>query len=245
MFFYKKFSVRPNYIGYLYQKNQFKARLEPGVYRFFDFFLDLDFVTLPTISKIFSVTNQEVLTKDNIALRFSYIIEYKISDEQRLISKFDILRTKINLMGEAEGIMHYFSQVFLREVIARIDSQELNEKRHNIVQDIPEGLNNELNDYGLTIKRLRLRDITFPKMIQDLFAKQLEAKIRAKTELENARTTVATARAFKNASEIMKSDDNIKFLKYLETINQIASKGKHTFIVGELERNQSQMSNSP
>jgi regulator of protease activity HflC (stomatin/prohibitin superfamily) len=235
MLFYKKISVRPNQIGYLYQKNKFKKRLEPGVYRLFNFFSDLNFVALPTISKFFSVTNQEVLTKDNIALRFSYIIEYQIREAETFLAKFDILQKSSNPSGEAEQIIHYFSQVFLREAIATVDSQELNEKRHEFFHAMPENLTNQVNEYGIIIQRLMLRDITFPKAIQDLFAKQLEAKIRAKTELENARTTVATARALKNASEMMKGDDNIKFLKFLETITQIASKGKHTFIVGEFD----------
>jgi len=68
-------------------------------------------------------------------------------------------------------------------------------------------------------------------MIQQLFAQQLKAKIRAKIDLENARTTVATARALKNAAELMKNNENIKFIQYLETITKIAAQGKHTFIL--------------
>lgn len=241
MFFFKRISVRPNHIGYLYQNNQFKKKLTSGVYTFFHFFSKIDCVMLPTISQNFSVVNQEVLTKDNIALRFSYIIEYKISDESVFLSRFDILQKRLNLIGEAEKIIHYSSQFFLRQIIRQMDSQHLNEKHQEITEKIPEGLNEELTSYGLKIKRLRVRDLSFPKMIQELFAKQLEAKIRAKTELENARTTVATARALKNASEIMKNDENIKFLKYLEAITQIASKGKHTFVIGELESNHGQI----
>ena len=83
----------------------------------------------------------------------------------------------------------------------------------------------------------QLIDITFPKAIQDLFARLLDSKIRAKSELENARTAVATARALKNASELMKGDENIKFFQYLETISKIADKGKHTFVIGEVPQN--------
>ena len=92
-----------------------------------------------------------------------------------------------------------------------------------------------LGDYGLELVRPMLRDVTFPKTIQDLFARHLEAKIRAKADLENARTTVATARALKNAAELMKDDENIKFFQLLETINKIADKGKHTFVIGDLQ----------
>ena len=95
----------------------------------------------------------------------------------------------------------------------------------------------ELNENGIEIVRLLVKDLTFPKNIQDLFAKQLESKIRAKSNLENARTQVATARTLKNATELMKGDENIKFVQMLETITKIAEKGKHTFIIGDLAQN--------
>ena len=71
----------------------------------------------------------------------------------------------------------------------------------------------EASEFGILIEQAQLRDLTFPKSIQDLFAKQLEAKIKAKTDLENARTSVATARTLKNASELMKDDDNVRFFQ--------------------------------
>jgi hypothetical protein len=66
---------------------------------------------------------------------------------------------------------------------------------------------------------------------------QLESKIRAKADLENARTAVASARALKNAADIMKNDDNIKFHQLLEAITKIAARGKHSFNInfGDLQ----------
>jgi regulator of protease activity HflC (stomatin/prohibitin superfamily) len=111
----------------------------------------------------------------------------------------------------------------------------LNDKRNELLDVVPESLQRELRDYGIEIVRLMLRDVTFPKTVQDLFSRQLEAKIRAKADLENARTAVASARALKNAAELMKDDENIKFFQLLETITKIAEKGKHTFVIGDLQ----------
>ena len=234
----KVVSVRPNQIGYLYKKNKFQKKLEPGIYKFFDFYQEIDVVTIPTISKIITVTSQEVLTKDNISLRISYIVEYQITDSDIFIGKFNLFANNVNAMYphyvyEAEGVIHSLSQVYLREAIANIESQEINEKRNEILNSIPEPLQNKLNDYGISLNQLIVKDINFPKMIQKLFAQQLEAQIRAKLDLENARTTVATARALKNASELMKDNENIKFIQFLETITKIAAQGKHTFIIGD------------
>ena len=237
----KVVSVRPNQIGYLYKKNKFQKKLKPGIYRFFDFHREIDVVTLPTISKIITITNQEVLTKDNISLRLSYLVEYQITDSDIFVGKFNVFANNFNFpyanfLGEAESVIHNLSQVYLREAIATIESQEINEKRNEIINSIPESLQNKLNNYGISIHQLIVKDISFPKMIQQLFAQQLEAKIRAKLDLENARTTVATARTLKNASELMKNNENIKFIQFLETITKIATQGKHTFIVGDINQ---------
>ena len=239
--FRKVVSVRPNQVGYLYKKNKFQKKLSPGIYKFFDFYKEIDAVIIPTISKIITIANQEVITKDNISLRISYLVEYQITEGDIFVNKFNLFpnsfnRLYANSLYEAESVIHNLSQVYLREALATIESQEINEKRSEILNAIPDALQNKLNNYGISINQLIVKDINFPKMIQQLFAQQLEAKIRAKLDLENARTTVATARTLKNASEIMKNNENIKFIQFLETITKIATQGKHTFVIGDVKQ---------
>jgi regulator of protease activity HflC (stomatin/prohibitin superfamily) len=139
------------------------------------------------------------------------------------------------MTGQIESRLTAITHIAIRQVISSINSEEINEKRSEICDFKTESMVTEAQQLGLRLEGAFLRDLTFPKAIQDLFAKQLEAKIRAKADLENARTAVATARALKNASELMKGDDNIRFIQLLETMTKIASNGKHTFILGELD----------
>ncbi len=167
-------------------------------------------------------------------------MEYQITDADIFVSRFDVLNSHANyryanLIAEAESIIHNYSQVYLRTEIAKIESQKLNDRKQEILNQIPESLQNKLNSYGICVHQLIVKDIYFPKLIQQLFAQQLEAKIRAKLDLENARTTVATARALKNAADLIKNNQEIKFIQYLETISKIASQGKHTFVIGDLQ----------
>jgi regulator of protease activity HflC (stomatin/prohibitin superfamily) len=232
----RTFSVPPNYVGYLFRKNRFDVKLEPGIYRFFDPLEEMHVILLPTTTKIQNVVNQEVLTEDNIALRFSYFIEYRIGDPDKYMTRFDVRKFSTEAY-EAEQLLHNLTQVYLRDLISKVASEDLNDRREELLNVVPETLRRDLADYGLELVRLMLRDVTFPKSIQDLFARHLEAKIRAKADLENARTTVATARALKNAAELMKDDENIKFFQLLETITKIADKGRHTFVIGDLQHN--------
>jgi len=246
----RKISVAPNHIGFLFRNNRLERELDAGVYRVWQGFDEIDVISLPLAERVSIVTNQEVLTRDNIALRFSYVIWYRVADGRKFLQNFNVFLhgkeyvTKLKgnsstwFFTETEQTIHVLSQVYLREQIAEIESEALNEKRHEIFAAIPDTLKNELAERGVEVTKLMLRDITFPKNIQDLFAKQLEAKIRGRADLENARTAVATARALKNATELMKNDENIKFVQLLEMITKIAEKGKHTFVVGDLMSNE-------
>jgi len=62
------------------------------------------------------------------------------------------------------------SKIELRSAISHIESQALNEQKHNILDRIPESLQEKQEVYGIIIHQLLVKDVTFSKMIQQLFA---------------------------------------------------------------------------
>lgn len=236
-FFCTRLAVPPNCRGYVYKRNSFLKELHPGIEYFLDPLRYLSLYLVPTQELVISAENQEVLTKDLIAFRFSYSVSFSITEPQKLMSIADLSSLSAsgvsNLSYQAITKVHLESQVILRERIAQIDSQEINARRSELFDGCIEQLTLALKEYGITPTRVWLRDITFPKRILELFAQELESQIRARADLENARTRVAAARALKNAGEILKGDPTVNYMQYLETITKIASAGKHTFVIGE------------
>jgi len=231
----KVFQVKANTTGFVFKNNVLTERLNSGVYKYFDWKNQLEFLCLPTTSKMLTITNQEVLTKDNIAFRFSFYLMYRITDGEKFISNFSLDKQVNAIIFEAEQRIGTLAQLHIRHILSVFESEELNDKRQELKGLNKEELNEQLMGLGVEIEEIEMKDLTFPKPIQDLFSKHLEAKIRAKSDLENARTAVATARTLKNAAELMKDDNNIKFFQLLETISKIAEKGKHTFMIGDLQ----------
>jgi len=234
--FRKKYQVKPNTVGFLFRDNVFEKKLASGYYEVWDWKNRTELFVLPETSLLINVRNQEVLTKDNIALRFSFYIVYRITDGLKFLNKFALDKCICSIMQEAEQHLVNIVQHYIRNRIAELDSETLNEKRIELSDFKTTEMEKDVSEYGITLEHAQLRDLTFPKSIQDLFAKHLEAKIRAKSDLENARTTVATARALKNAAELVKDDENIKFLHLIEAITKIAEKGKHTFMIGDFNQ---------
>lgn len=228
--------VSPNHKGYLYIDQMFERMVDSGVYKFpksSDNVVEI--YQVPLVSQWMAVVNQEVLTQDNISLRISYDIEYKVAD-------YEAFRPYANLQvshGYGSDIftnvnqrIRNNAQTLVRNTLANAKSELLNEQRSQLLNGLQNEIQQQVSNQGIEIVQVLLNNIMFPKKIQELFAQQLEANIRAKADLDKARTQVATARALKNAADLMKDNENIKFLKMMETITQIASSGKHTFMIG-------------
>ena len=228
--FYKELEVASGCVGLLFKKNIFQRELPAGIYKFSPW-EKVYIISLSQKLRSVRVVNQEVLTADNIALRFSFYLLYKLDNAKLFTDNFGVEESNFSV---AEQQIAAAAQVLLRQKISAFTSEKLNECRNDITDFKEADFCNEVGALGLKIIKAQLIDITFPKSVQDLFSRVLESKIRATSELENARTAVATARALKNASELMKGDENIKFFQYLETITKIADKGKHTFVIGEV-----------
>ena len=230
----KRYEVPANTSGYFFRKNVLEQKWTPGYYYVWDLNNKTRLYLIPTTSKLLINTNQEVLTKDNIALRFSFSVMYKITDGEKMLQNVSLSHPGMAILFEAEQRLINIVHLGLRDRIAQMESQEVNEKRGELSEFKTDEMEKQAAELGITIEHVQLRDLTFPKSIQDLFAKHLEAKIRAKAEFENARTVVATARSLKNASDLVKDDDNIKFFQVIEAITKIADKGKHTFMIGDI-----------
>ena len=232
----KKIEVKANTTGFIFRNNVFERKLDAGIYKFWDFKNEVELISLSSANKMMTIVNQEVLTKDNIAFRFSFYLTYKIADGEKFLINFSLDKHINMIIYEAEQRISTMAQLYIKNKISMFESEELNEKRAELQDLNRDELNKQLSAMGVEIEEWAIKDLTFPKSIQDLFAKHLEAKIRAKSDLENARTAVATARTLKNASELMKDDDNIRFFQMIETISKIAEKGKHTFMIGDMNQ---------
>lgn len=230
----KKYEIAPNTLGFLYRNHQFEKTLTPGIYKIKDWKKETNVYTLPTTPKLITTYNQEVLTKDNISLRFSFNVWYRIADGIKFLQHFSLDRSMDEVWHEATEKIHNTIQLEMRNRIAQMDSEAINDNREALSNIMTKEMQDELGVWGIQIDQASLKDLTFPRNIQQLFAKHLESKIRAKADLENARTTVATARALKNAAELMKDHENIKFLQLLELYQKMSEKGKNTFVMGHL-----------
>ena len=127
--FTKTYEVMPFYQGFLFRNNTFEKQLNAGFHEIYDWKDRTKLYQIPQNSQLITVTNQEILTKDNIALRFSFNIIYKVTDGLKLLEN-----TMINeyyILSDAEHKLQSLVQIYFRKMISQIESEALNEKEPN------------------------------------------------------------------------------------------------------------------
>jgi regulator of protease activity HflC (stomatin/prohibitin superfamily) len=108
------------------------------------------------------------------------------------------------------------------------DALILNNEKHLILNEVLEEIRNVVNNKYLKVEILdfQLVNVVMPKSIMNLVASEVENQMKAKMELEAARTKVAVARTLKNASDLLKGDEIAMELKKLDVIEKIGGRGK-------------------
>jgi len=227
-----KYHVANGNIAFVFRNYKLLTVYKEGIYELENSQGDLIFVILPLLEQSRTVSNQEVLTKDGIALRFSYFYFYKITEPELVMKYFNISFGTAGILTEIENRIHAYSQIAFRDIITSLNAEDLNENKSIAFTDIADKINVKAKEFGVEVLTAPIRDITFPKSIQDIMAVGLESKIKAKSELESARTSVAVARAMKNAADLLKDDENMKLIKYMEHMERLAKSGNVNFYVG-------------
>ena len=151
--FKKQYQVKPNTVGFLYRDNMFERKLTPGYYEIWDRKNRTELFALPETSELLTVTNQEVLTKDNVALRFSFNVIYRITDGQKFLGKFALDKKIYLIIHEAEQRLNRIVQLYIRNRIAELDSETLNEKRNELTDFKTEEMVNEVSEFGIILNR--------------------------------------------------------------------------------------------
>ena len=128
--FYKELEVAPGCVGLLFKKNVFQQELPAGIYKFSPW-EKVQIISLSQKLRSTRVVNQEVLTADNIALRFSFYIAYKLDNAKLFVDNFGVGADNFAI---AEQQMVAVAQVLLRQKIAAIHSEKLNESREDITK---------------------------------------------------------------------------------------------------------------
>lgn len=194
--------------GLKYHKGRFVQILEPGRYRIYS--LTSHIANVDMRPQIVHVIGQEVLSADNITLKISISVRYRVIDPI----------TALNKVKNYSESLHLIIQLAVREIISSIPIDELLEKRSEFDSKLAALCEPQIPELGLSLLSIGVRDIMFPGDLKNVFAKVVKARKEGLAALEKARGETAALRNLANASKMMENNPSLLQLRVIQALGE-------------------------
>jgi erythrocyte band 7 integral membrane protein len=107
---------------------------------------------------------------------------------------------------------------------------ELLSDREIIAKDILAHLDGATDPWGILVERVEVKDVRLPVQLQRAMAAEAEATREARAKVIAAEGEQKSARALKEASDIMSESPAALQLRYLQTLTHISAEKNSTII---------------
>lgn len=170
--------------------------------------------------KAVDVPDQEAITKDNISVRVSAVIYYKVSSAEKAII-------------EVENYFYAVSQLAqttMRNIVGEVNLDELLSNRDTIAEKIRTIVEQATNNWGISVNSVELKDVTLPEEMKRVIGKQAEAEREKRSVIIKAEGEVVAAENLAKAANVLNKADGALHLRTLSTLNDLSSDQSNTVI---------------
>ncbi|MEM1416784.1 MAG: slipin family protein [Myxococcota bacterium] len=179
--------VPAGYVGLHYRDGAFVRELGPGRHelgaRFFEKHVHtVDCVDVRQRSLV--IKNQEILTKDKVAIRVSLLVYFRVTDAR----------------AASEQVADYVTRIYedvqlaARRFLATKDLEAILALRNEISDAVRETVEEDAKGYGVEILRADVKDLIFPGNLREIMNRVLETERRAEAQLIQARKDIEAKR---------------------------------------------------
>ena len=176
-------------------------------------------VTLRIIT--LDVPPQDVITKDNVTLKISAVVYYKVVDPLNAIVQ----------VYDYNYAVSQLAQTTLRSVCGEGELDKLLSEREKINMEIQDILDKHTGSWGIKVTVVELKQIDLPQDMQRAMARQAEAERDRRAKIINADGEFQAAQRLSDATKIISENPMALQLRYLQTLNEISSTNNTTMIM--------------
>jgi regulator of protease activity HflC (stomatin/prohibitin superfamily) len=173
-------------------------------------------VSLQTVA--LDVPPQDVITRDNVSLKVSAVIYFRVIDPERaIIAVQDYLYATSQI-----------AQTTLRSVLGQVELDDLLSARDKINQQLQRIIDEHTEPWGIKVATVEVKQIDLPQDMQRAMAKQAEAERERRAKVINADGEFQAAAKLADAAEVLMRYPVAVQLRYLQTMREIASERNTT-----------------
>lgn len=206
--------------GLRYDKGRLTGAVEPGRYATWPAPVTIERIDLREQS--LTVSGQEVLSQDNLPVRVSALVRWKIADPVAW------KRGGVNVTMR----IYEAAQVVLRRRITALSLDALLADRTQLDEGFAAELTKETEGCGVAILGADVRDLTLAGAAKQAYADLWRAQKEGLAALERARGEQAALRTLANAARLLKGNPELMNLRVLQALSGAPGKTAPSVILG-------------
>ena len=166
------------------------------------------------------VPPQEVITRDNVTIKVSAVIYFRVLDADNAVVKVvDFVRATSQI-----------AQTTLRSVLGQSDLDELLAQRESINARLQHIIDEQTEPWGIKVSVVEIKDVELPQSMQRAMARQAEAEREKRAKIIHAEGEFQASEQLAHAAQVIGSQPMTLQLRYLQTLTEIAVEKNSTII---------------
>jgi regulator of protease activity HflC (stomatin/prohibitin superfamily) len=166
------------------------------------------------------VPPQDVITRDNVSIKVNAVVYFRVIDANSAVIGVE------NYLYATSQL----AQTTLRSVCGQVELDEILSEREKINLTLQEILDRSTDAWGIKVSLVEVKHIDLPEEMKRAMAKQAEAERERRAKIINAEGEFQAAQKLIDAAALMATQPIAVTLRYLQTLNQIASENNSTTV---------------
>jgi regulator of protease activity HflC (stomatin/prohibitin superfamily) len=175
-------------------------------------------VSLRTVA--LEVPPQDVITRDNVSVKVSAVLYYRVVDPRRAIV-------------EVENYQYatlQLAQTTLRSVLGQAQLDDLLAERDRLNQQLQSILDQHAEPWGIKVSAVEVKHVDLPENMQRSMARQAEAEREKRAKIIHAEGELEASAKLAQAAGVIAAQPVSITLRYLQTLTEIAAEKNSTII---------------
>jgi regulator of protease activity HflC (stomatin/prohibitin superfamily) len=186
-------------------------------------------ILIPVIDKMVKVSlrlvvvdvdPQDIITRDNVSVKVNAVIYFRVIDPTKAIIEVE----------DFSYAMSQLAQTTLRSICGQAELDDLLSGREKLNAQLQEILDTHTDPWGIKVATVELKHIDLPQEMQRAMARQAEAERERRAKIINAEGERQAADRLAEAAAIIDQNPVALQLRYLQTVNEMASENNTTTI---------------
>ncbi|MFD4988131.1 slipin family protein [Streptomyces sp. NPDC058374] len=176
--------------------------------------VSLQIITLP-------IPAQEGITRDNVTVRVDAVVYFKVVSPADALVRVEDYRFAVSQMA----------QTSLRSIIGKSELDDLLSNREKLNQGLELMIDNPAVEWGVTIDRVEIKDVSLPETMKRSMARQAEADRERRARVINADAELQASKKLAGAAKVMSEQPAALQLRLLQTVVAVAAEKNSTLVL--------------